>query len=195
MHVLLQADQRLKQNHKDVLLRAHPQELDPTRERKWTDVKSEDFSPVDYTVSKQLSTLLRHGHLPREDDGAIEFWRKKEYLRNDLERSQHWSDEKWKSTTAQGGGNKNRFQYFTDPSGPEILYLRALQGHSARNLIDPSLQDNVLIPNDFFEYILSHRMCHQFTLHREFRIDTRRTKFEQKTDGILHVCGSNEQGT
>ena len=33
------------------------------------------------------------------------------------------------------------------------MYLRALQGHSGRNLIDPSLQDNVLIPNDFFEYI------------------------------------------
>ena len=67
--------------------------------------------------------------------------------------SQHWSDEKWKSTRAKGGGNKKRFQYCTDPSGQEILYLRALQGHSGRNLIDPSLQDNVLIPNDFFEYI------------------------------------------
>ena len=31
--------------------------------------------------------------------------------------------------------------------------LRALQGHSGRNPIDPSLQDNVLIPNDIFEYI------------------------------------------
>ena len=44
------------------------------------------------------------------------------------------------------GGNKKRFQYCTDPSGQEILYLRALQGHSGRSLIDPSLQDNVLIP-------------------------------------------------
>ena len=35
----------------------------------------------------------------------------------------------------------------------KIFYFRALQGHSGRNLIDPSLQDNVLIPNDFFEYI------------------------------------------
>ena len=35
----------------------------------------------------------------------------------------------------------------------EILYLRALQGHSGHNLIDPELQDNVLIPNHFFEYI------------------------------------------
>ena len=67
--------------------------------------------------------------------------------------SQHWSDEKWKSTKAGGGGNKKRFQYCTDPSGQEILYLRALQGHSGRNLIDPSLQDNVLFPDDFFEYI------------------------------------------
>ena len=35
----------------------------------------------------------------------------------------------------------------------KFFYLRALRGHSGRNLIDPSLQDNVLIPNDFFEYI------------------------------------------
>ena len=40
---------------------------------------------------------------------------------------------------------------FSNYSG-EILYLRALQGHSGRNLIDPSFQDNVLIPDDFFEY-------------------------------------------
>ena len=125
----------------------------PIRERKWTDVEPEDCSSIAYPVSKQLSTLLRHGHLPREEDGAIEFWRLKEYLRNDLVQSQHWSDEKWKSTMAKGGGNMKRFQYCTDPSGQEMFYLRALQGHSRRNLIDPSLQDNVLIPNDFFEYI------------------------------------------
>ena len=104
-------------------------------------------------MSKQLSTLLRHGHLLREEDGAIEFWRLKDYLRNDFVRSQHWSDEMWKSIMARGGGHKKRFQYCTDPSGQEILYLRALQGHSGRNFRDPSLQDNVLIPNDFFEYI------------------------------------------
>ena len=54
---------------------------------------------------------------------------------------------------AGGGGNKRRFQYCTDPTGQEILYLRALQGHSRRNTIDPALKDNVLIPNNFFEYI------------------------------------------
>ena len=52
-----------------------------------------------------------------------------------------------------GGGNKKGFQYCTDSSGQEIFYLRALQGHPGRNPIDPSLQDNVLIPDNFFEYI------------------------------------------
>ena len=63
---------------------------------------------------------------------------------------------KYGSTMAKGGGNKKRFQYCADPSGQEILYLRALQGHSGRNPIDLSLKDNVSIPNKFFEYILSH---------------------------------------
>ena len=54
---------------------------------------------------------------------------------------------------AGGGGNKKRFQYCTDPSGQEILYLRTLQGQTGRNPIDPTLQDNVLIRNNFFEYI------------------------------------------
>ena len=53
---------------------------------------------------------------------------------------------------AREGGNKNIFQYCSDSSGT-ILYLRALQGHSGRNLIDPSLQDNVIIPDDFFKYM------------------------------------------
>ena len=125
----------------------------PICERVWTDVEPRTQSNLACPVARRLSTLLRHGHLPREDDGAIEFWRIKEYLRNDLVQSQHWSDEKWKSTMAKGGGNKKRFQYCADPSRQGIIYLRALQGHSGRNLIDPSLQDNVLIPNDFFEYI------------------------------------------
>ena len=55
---------------------------------------------------------------------------------------------------AGGGGQKKRFQYCSDSSGT-ILYLRALQGHSGRNHIDPSVQDNVIIPDDFFKCI-----CH-----------------------------------
>ena len=121
--------------------------------RYWTDIEPENHSSIAYPVSKRLSPLLRHGDLPQEEDGAIEFWRSKDDLRNEYVHSQHWSDEIWKSRMAGGGGNKKRFQYCTDPSGEEILYLRALKGHSGRNSIDLSLQDNVLLPNNFFEYI------------------------------------------
>ena len=44
-----------------------------------------------------------------------------------------------------------------------IVYFRALHGHSGRNLIDPSLQDNVVIPSNFFQYIY-HIGC-AFNLH------------------------------
>ena len=49
----------------------------PICERSWTDIEPETYSPIAYPLSKQLSTLLRHGHLPQKDDGAIEFWRLK----------------------------------------------------------------------------------------------------------------------
>ena len=74
-------------------------------------------------------------------------------FRKKFEYSQYWSDDAWKSKMAGGGGNKKRFQYCTDPSRRNILYLRALQGLSGRNPIDPLLQDTVLIPNSFFESI------------------------------------------
>ena len=73
----------------------------PIGERQWTDVEPGTYSHIVYPVSKRLSTLLRHGHLPRKHDGAIEFWRIKECLRNDFVRSQHWSDEMWKSANGK----------------------------------------------------------------------------------------------
>ena len=97
----------------------------PIGERFWTDIEPETYSPIAYTVSKRLSTVLRHGDLPREEDGAIELWRSKDALQNNFEYSQYWSDDVWNSKIAGGGGNKKRFQYCTDPSGQELLYFRA----------------------------------------------------------------------
>ena len=51
-------------------------------------------------MSKKLINLLRHGSLPRENDGAIDFWRTKDYLQNHFVYCQHWSDEKLKSVLA-----------------------------------------------------------------------------------------------
>ena len=50
---------------------------------------------------------------------------------------------------------QKRFQCCLDPNLIEetILYIRAIQGHSGGTKVDPTLQDNVMIPNDFVEYI------------------------------------------
>ena len=45
----------------------------PIGERIWTDVEPGEYSISDFEVSKKLIRLLRHGSLPTEDDGAIEF--------------------------------------------------------------------------------------------------------------------------
>ena len=91
----------------------------PILERTWIDIEPG-------AVAKRLNTLLRHGESPREEDGTIEFWRLKDDLRIKFEYSQYWSDDVLKSKISGGGGNKKRFQYCTDPSGKEILYLHAL---------------------------------------------------------------------
>ena len=192
--MLLRADQRLKKNHKDVLLPVHPQELYLSVKRKSTDIEPEDYSPGAYPVSKQLSTLLRRGDLPREKDGAIEFWRLKDYLRNDFLHSQHWSDEMWKSTMAKRGGIKKRFQSCIDPSGQEILSLRALQGHPGRNHIDVSFFGQCIYSEQFLRVHLSYWMCSQFTLYHRCRIDSGRTKFLQgQPDFIVYSRESHAQ--
>ena len=66
------------------ILSAHPQKLYPLGKELGTDIEPQDYSSIDYPVSKQLITLLRHSSLPREDDGAIEFWRLKDHLRNNF---------------------------------------------------------------------------------------------------------------
>ena len=89
----------------------------PIRERIWTDIEPGAQSNQAYPVAKKLNTLLRHGELSREEDGAFEFCRLKDYHRKEFEHSQYWSDEMWKSKMAGGGGDMKRFQYCTDSSG------------------------------------------------------------------------------
>ena len=43
------------------------------------------------------------------------------------------------------------------------FYFRALQGHSGRNLVDPSLQDDVIIQRVFFQHI--YHIGREFNLH------------------------------
>ena len=120
----------------------------------------------------------------REEDGAVHFWRIKENLQNQFPHSPHWSDSKWKVCVAGGGGNKIRFQYCTDSSGT-IVYFRALQGHSGRIFIDPSLQGQCGNSEQLLPLHLPHRMRIQSSFYYQQWIDTWRSRFEQKTDSIL----------
>ena len=110
-----------------------------------------------------MISLLRHNQtVQREEHGAIQFYRIKFHVRNHSSQVQHWSDDRWKACLAAGGGSKRRYQYCSDIPGT-IVYLRALQGHSGNNLIDPLLQDNVVIGSGIFHYIY-HIGC-AFNLH------------------------------
>ena len=75
MYLLLRVGQKAEAKPRRRIPASSSTKTVPIGERKLTDVEPEDFSSIAYPVPKQLSTLLRHGHLPREDDGAIEFWR------------------------------------------------------------------------------------------------------------------------
>ena len=135
----------------------------PIHERRWIDIEPSKQNLASFDISKKVINLLQHNQtLQREEDGASEFYRIKFYLRGHHSQIQHWSDDRWKACLAAGGGSKRRYQYCSDNSGT-ILYLRALQGHSGSNLIDPTLQDNVLIGTGIFPYIY-HVGC-KFNLH------------------------------
>ena len=145
----------------------HSSSFSPTRipihSRKWIDVEPREQRNQSYPVAKIMNTLLRHKPLPREKDGAIEFWRFKMEFVSGFSNSVYWSRRTWIDHLRGGGGQKKRFQYSTDSIEQEILDLRAIQGHSRENLVDPSLQDTVLIRDYFSEYIY-HVGCY-FNMH------------------------------
>ena len=54
------------------------------------------------------------------------------------------------------------FQYCMNPnSSKHFLSFRAIQGHSGGNLVDPTLQDNMLLLDDFADYIYHIRNANE----------------------------------
>ena len=76
-YLRLQAEPRLKQNREDLPLLAHLQGL-----CLWIDFVPRAQFDQAYPVAKGQNTLLRHGQLLREEDGAIVFLRLNDDLRN-----------------------------------------------------------------------------------------------------------------
>ena len=106
---------------------------------KWIEIEPGESSFSAYEISKKVINLLRHSQtVQRENDGAVQFWKIKNFLQNQFPQVLYWSDDRWKACLAAGGGVKRIYQYCTENSGT-IIYLRALQRHSGRRVIDPSI--------------------------------------------------------
>ena len=127
----------------------------PLRERRWIDTEpsKQDLDSYDLEESHQSSSTQSDVTSRRRWSNSV-LQNKIFHLRYHHSQIQNWSDDRWKACLAAGGGSKRRYQYCSDNLGT-IIYLRALQGHSGSNLIDPTLQDNVLIGPGIFPYI-----CH-----------------------------------
>ena len=106
-------------------------------------------------MSKFMIRLLRHDDtVHREDDGAVRVDDLAELFKSRFAATSQRSIQAWLSILANGGGQKKRFQHCLNPNSSEhFLYFPAIQGHSGGTLVDPTLQDNALLPSDCAEYI------------------------------------------
>ena len=123
----------------------------PYLERKWTDVEPRTFDQNCLEVSKLMIRLLRHDDsINREEDGAV----KNEDLTSifracsaKLLAKRRWSQEEIPAMR-----------------GPQLTWNFSIPlsnwRHSGGTHIDPTLQDNALLPDDFVEHIYHVGSCH-----------------------------------
>ena len=92
-------------------------------ERKWIDIEPGEYSLSAYEISKKVVIFRRlFQTVQREDDGAVQFWKIKNYLRNQFPQTLYWSGDRWKAClAAAGGGAKRRYQYCIDILGTTII--------------------------------------------------------------------------
>ena len=111
----------------------------PLHERKCMDVNMGSYDHECYVISTAMIRLPRHEpNIPWETDGAFAMVTQRLGFLWEME----------------DGGTNKRFQNCLNPnSARHISYLRAIQGHSRNIVLHPELQENVLVPKGFTEYI------------------------------------------
>ena len=151
MYLLLRADQRLKQNHKDVLLPAHLQELYPSGKE----------------LGLMLSQKIIRPSLTQCENNWVLFFVMVIYLEKKMERLNSGD---WRiifqticaiSTLVCGRVQWQKAEETRKDFNIVLIhqdkkfFISELFFKVIQDAIpfDPSLQDDVLIPNDFFEYI------------------------------------------
>ena len=204
MQVILQADQRPKQNHKDEILPAHPQEpciyiyWRKNLDRCWT---RRIFNPrFLYRSFRKTRSSIRSsvpsGKKNKHSSSTRRITSRRRWSDRILE-TKRWSSENLSTPWKKQDGRRRRQQ-----EKISILYWSV----RTRNSLPPSPSRSFRTQFHWSytagQCINSGRflretfwMCSQCTLHHKFRIETRRTTFEQMTDSILSACGSYEQRT
>ena len=123
----------------------------PICERRWTDIEPGTQSDQAYPVAKRFNTLLRHGHLPREEDGAI--W--KMIFETNLTTLNIGLKKSGRVQWQKAEETRKDFNIVLIHQDKKFFISELFKVIQDAIPIDPTLQDNVFVPNDFFEYI-----CH-----------------------------------
>ena len=137
----------------------------PIHERRWIDIDTQPFHHSCFVVSKFRTRTLRHdSSVLREDDGAVRLDDLIDKFKVEFVGTMQWTVDSWVNCLAKGGGVKKRFQYCSNSfSSIEFLYFRAIQRHLGGNLVNPFVQDNVLLPDNFTENI--YHIGNAFEMH------------------------------
>ena len=122
----------------------------PKNERKWIDIEPGDSSLSAYEISKKVINLLRHSQtVQREDDGAVQFWKIKNFLQNQFPQVPYWSDDRWKACLAAREGDISTALIFQE----QIFISELFKDIQDLILLILHYRDNVIIQRGFFQHI------------------------------------------
>ena len=194
MYLLLQADQRLKQNHQDVLLLAHRQELD---------LSVKDFG----LMLSQEFIRLSFTQCQTTEYSSSSWWSTSRRGWSDwILETKRWSSEDiwvlsklvWWFMEEQDG-RRRRQQEKISMLCWSVRTRNSLPLSLSRSFRTQShwsfITGQCVFSGQFLRVHLSHWMYNQITFHHQCRIDTGRPTLEQTTDSILPLCGSYGQRT
>ena len=88
------------------------------------------------------------------------------------------------------------FNMLENPNYPhQSLYLRAIRGHSVDDAIDPELQDNLLLPKGFPEYIYHvGNVSEVHSIIINGWVDSRRKTPQKRTTSCVLHCSESDGG-
>ena len=104
-------------------------------------------------------------------------------MKKDFVNAPHWSIDKWISNLAKRRRQRKCFNINWILTMSTNLCLRTIQGHSVR-IINPTLKDNVVLPENFIEY--------RIEVNSEPRLGSRRSQSQEgQTSCVFHFCESD----